>query len=154
MNDFQPQAASQAAFGRHFIDLLEHYHAVHAVNLLGSRGEEFILSKAYENHLQSFARELENDFDGKPTVSLTPYDFHAAVKIGGHDVVKEDFGRRLHSLADALRRFGWTTIDRQSGVIVEKQQGVFRTNVSCEDFGRRYYSSLTCTPVPGLVRSH
>jgi synaptojanin len=89
-----------------------------------------VLSNVYANHLQSLARTLEDDEDGEPPVSLTAYDFHAAVKIGGHDVVKEDLGRRRRSLADALQRFGWTTIDRQSGGIVEKQKGVFRTNVS------------------------
>ena len=83
-----------------------------------------MLSNVYANHLQSLARTLEDD-ETEPPVSLTAYDFHAAVKIGGHDVVKEDLGRRRRSPADALQRFGWTTIDRQSGGIVEKQRRVF-----------------------------
>jgi hypothetical protein len=68
---------------------------------------------------------------------MTEYDFHAAVRIGGHDVVKEDFARRVTSVANALKRFGWTTIDRQSGQIVEKQQGVLRTNVRSEHHEKR-----------------
>jgi hypothetical protein len=111
---------------------LGHYHAVHAVNLLGSRGEESVLSDAYDAHLKALARTVPLNGDGEPPISMTEYDFHAAVRVGGHDVVKEDFARRISSIANALKRFGWTTIDRQSGEIVEKQQGVFRTNVRPE----------------------
>ncbi len=61
-------------------------------------------------------------------LSLTPYDFHAAVKIGGHDSVKFDFESRLPEIMDSMEDFGWTAIDASTGQIVETQQGVFRVN--------------------------
>ncbi len=126
----QPQVASQPAFGKHIMDLLAHYSAVHAVNLLGSRGEESTLSLAYDAHLNALAKTLETTEKDQAPVSLTHYDFHAAVKVNGHDVVKQDFSRQIQSLAVAQDRFGWTTIDRKRSEVVERQHGIFRTNVS------------------------
>lgn len=69
-------------------------------------------------------------------VTLTPYDFHANVRVSGHDVVKEDFGKRIASVRDTRERYGWNVIDRASGDIVMRQSGVFRVNVSRRDANR------------------
>lgn len=79
----RPQA-SQPAFDRHFLQLTEEYGAVHSVNLLGSKENEAILTTAYARHLQS-ALSVMGD-----TVGITHFDFHNAVRIGGHEsVVRE-----------------------------------------------------------------
>jgi len=63
---------------------MEEYGATHAVNLLGSKENEAILTSAYAKHLQ-LARGIWGD-----ELSLTHYDFHNAVRIGGHDSVMRD----------------------------------------------------------------
>ena len=47
----RPQA-SQPAFERHFMQLIDEYGAVHAINLLGSKENEAILTSAYAKSLQ------------------------------------------------------------------------------------------------------
>jgi synaptojanin len=76
----RPQA-SQPAFERHFTQLTEEYGAVHAINLLGTKENEMILTSAYERHLQ-IARSVVGD-----NLEITHFDFHNAVRIGGHDSV-------------------------------------------------------------------
>jgi synaptojanin len=63
---------------------MEEYGATHAVNLLGSKENEAILTSAYAKHLQ-LARGIWGD-----ELSITHYDFHNAVRIGGHDSVMRD----------------------------------------------------------------
>ena len=76
--------ASQPAFERHFAQLTEEYGAVHAINLLGSKENEAILTSAYDRHLQ-IARGGITD-----NLNITHFDFHNQVRIGGHDsVVRE-----------------------------------------------------------------
>ena len=92
-----------------------------------------MLSEAYNKHLRSLIDTLRSDDESSESsdpVSLTAYDFHAQVRVGGHDLVKEDFQRRLSDIRQAREKFGWTVVDRTGGQIVERQQGVFRTNVS------------------------
>jgi hypothetical protein len=151
----RPQAASQPAFDKHFMDLLDHYGAVHCVNLLGQGENEAILSDIYNAHISSLAVTLEssgqmtNHFTGEEEnlVTLTPYDFHASVRVGGHDVVKEDFGRRVRGVRDARERFGWTTIDTTSRDVVTTQSGVFRVNVSFWPGSRSWENQLMSSVV-------
>lgn len=79
----RPQA-SQPAFERHFADLTDEYTAVHAVNLLGTKENEAILTSAYAQHL-SAARSVWGE-----DIGITHYDFHAAVRSGGHDSIMRD----------------------------------------------------------------
>jgi len=79
----RPQA-SQPAFERHFTHLTEEYGAVHAINLLGSKENEAILSSAYDRHLQIAKGVLGDE------LGITHFDFHNAVRTGGHDNVMRD----------------------------------------------------------------
>lgn len=79
----RPQA-SQPAFERHFGHLTEHYGYVHAINLLGSKDAEASLTAAYARHLH-IAKGVYGD-----DIGITHYDFHQAVRIGGHDSVMRD----------------------------------------------------------------
>lgn len=79
----RPQA-SQPAFERHFAHLTEEYGAVHAINLLGTKENEAILANAYGNHL-NVAKGIWG-----PDLGITNYDFHAAVRAGGHDSIPRD----------------------------------------------------------------
>ena len=77
----RPQA-SQPAFERHFKQLIDQYGVVHAVNLLGSKENEAILTQAYDRHLQTALITL-----GEDNIGITHFDFHNAVRIGGHESV-------------------------------------------------------------------
>jgi synaptojanin len=79
----RPQA-SQPAFERHFTQLTMEYGAVHAINLLGSKENEAILTLAYGKHLD-ISKAIFGD-----NLGITHFDFHAAVKFGGHDGVIKD----------------------------------------------------------------
>ncbi|KAJ9101490.1 hypothetical protein QFC19_005141 [Naganishia cerealis] len=140
----RPQAASQAAFDKHFLDLVAHYGSVHAINLLRGGESEQVLSDAYNKHLMSLVRTMADAASGddedagkttiEPEVTLTVYDFHAMVRAGGHDIVKRDFEGRIQPVKEARERFGWTLVDRSRGELVETQKGVFRTNcLDCLD---------------------
>ncbi|KAH9943297.1 inositol polyphosphate phosphatase [Epithele typhae] len=122
----RPQA-SQPAFDRHFHGLVEEYGAVHAINLLGQKENEATLTAAYARHMQ-IARNSVGD-----TVGITNFDFHAAVKYGGHESVFREI-RRLESVVDNIDRFGFAMADAGSGEIITEQKGIFRTNcLDCLD---------------------
>ena len=106
-------AASMPAFRKHMEDLLDEYHRVCAVDLLGMRDAERALSDAYRTHL----REL-NAAD----VTYTHYDFHALTKsISSLEIVAQELDRRRDMQAQrqsqkyALHR-GQAELQRQSGV--------------------------------------
>lgn len=80
--------ASQPAFERHFSQLADEYGSVHAINLLGSKENEAILTAAYDRHLQFTQDTTMGDHLG-----ITHFDFHAAVRLGGHDSVIRDLRR-------------------------------------------------------------
>lgn len=75
----RPQAAAQPAFEKHFTELLDQYGAVHIVNLLGSKENETTLSTAYA--------QLASKGIGGENITMTNFDFHNAVRVGGHDSV-------------------------------------------------------------------
>jgi synaptojanin len=79
----RPQA-SQPAFERHFSHLTEQYGYVQAINLLGSKDAEASLTAAYARHLQ-IAKGVWGD-----DIGITHYDFHQAVRVGGHDSIMHD----------------------------------------------------------------
>ena len=77
--------ASQPAFDRHIQQLVEEYNGtVHAINLLGTKENEAILTAAYVRHVQAARNGLGD------VLRITNYDFHNAVRIGGHDSVVRD----------------------------------------------------------------
>ncbi|WWC87929.1 uncharacterized protein L201_002829 [Kwoniella dendrophila CBS 6074] len=148
----RPPQATQPAFDRHFLELMDQYHSIHAVNLLGQKDAESMLSLAYSNHLESLKHNLKNndttiDGQSRGTLELTPYDFHQSVKIGGHEMVKYDFSMRLNQVMDSMEQFNWTLLDSKSGDLIESQQGVFRINcLDCLDrtnYVQDVISSLT-----------
>ncbi|TFL05727.1 DNase I-like protein [Pterulicium gracile] len=135
----RPQA-SQPAFERHFHQLLEEYGSIHAVNLLGVKENETSLTAAYTGHLQLARDALGQNLD------ITNFDFHTAVRVGGHDSVMREL-KRLESVSDAIDQFGFTMADASNDEIVTEQKGVFRTNcLDCLDrtnFVQDIYSRTT-----------
>lgn len=85
----RPQA-SQPAFDRHFSGLMDEYGAVHAVNLLGSKENEAALTAAYARHIHS-ARSILGD-----SIGITNFDFHNAVRLGGHECVFREIRSVCH----------------------------------------------------------
>lgn len=73
--------ASQPAFERHLFQLMEEYGSIHAINLLGQKENEASLTNAYARHLQISRAALGDE------LGITHFDFHNAVRIGGHDSV-------------------------------------------------------------------
>lgn len=76
--------ASQPAFERHLLQLMEEYGAIHAVNLLGQKENEASLTNAYAHHLTRARHALGDD------LGITHFDFHNQVRIGGHDSVMRE----------------------------------------------------------------
>lgn len=119
--------ASQPAFERHFLQMMEEYGATHAINLLGQKENEALLTSAYSRHL-AIARQGLGD-----ELGITNFDFHNSVRIGGHDGVPREI-RRIESVADHVDRFGFTMCDAMADEIITDQKGVFRTNcLDCLD---------------------
>ncbi|KAJ7590659.1 inositol polyphosphate phosphatase [Mycena floridula] len=144
----RPQA-SQPAFERHFADLAEEYNATHAINLLGTKENEAILTSAYDRHLHMARGVLGDD------LGITHFDFHRCVGIGGHDSVIREL-RRMEAITDNGDRFGFTMCDGKSDEIVTEQKGVFRTNcLDCLDrtnFVQDILSRMTLEQYLLLVR--
>lgn len=63
---------------------MEEYGSIHAINLLGTKENEAALTTSYARHLQIARGALGDE------ISITHYDFHSAVRIGGHDSVVRD----------------------------------------------------------------
>ncbi|KAF8915801.1 DNase I-like protein [Mucidula mucida] len=119
--------ASQPAFERHFSHLTEEYGGVHVINLLGTKENETILTSAYAGHLQ-LARSVFGE-----SLGITHFDFHNAVRLGGHDSVPRDL-RRIESITDHVDQYGFTMADSNTDEMVTEQKGVFRTNcLDCLD---------------------
>lgn len=88
--------ASQPAFERHFAHLTEEYGSVHAINLLGSKENEAILTSAYARHLAAAKGVLGDD------IGITNFDFHGYVRVGGHDNVPRELRFVVCFLANLL----------------------------------------------------
>jgi hypothetical protein len=130
--------ASQPAFERHFAQLMEEYGSIHAINLLGAKENEASLTSAYGRHLQ-IARGAIGD-----QLSITHYDFHEGVRIGGHDSVIRELRYAaltflqqllqflhcsyLESIVSHVDAFGFSMCDAVSDDIITDQKGIFRTN--------------------------
>ncbi|KAI0750962.1 inositol polyphosphate phosphatase [Daedaleopsis nitida] len=122
----RPQA-SQPAFDRHFAGLVEEYGAVHSINLLGTKENEALLTAAYNRHMQIARSSVGN------TIGITNYDFHAAVRYGGHESVFRGI-RNLETVSDNIERFGFAMADATTDEIITEQKGAFRTNcLDCLD---------------------
>ncbi|KAF9651242.1 inositol polyphosphate phosphatase [Thelephora ganbajun] len=119
--------ASQPAFERHFAQIIDEYGSVHAINLLGTKDAEATLTHAYARHLQAANSIWGSD------IGITHFDFHNAVRLGGHESVIRDL-KRMDVISENIDRFGFTVCDISSNEIVIGQKGVFRTNcLDCLD---------------------
>jgi hypothetical protein len=103
----RPQA-SQPAFERHFAQLTEEYGAVHAVNLLGTKENEVILTNEYGRHLSTARAVFGND------IGITHFDFHSTVRMVGHDNIPRELRYVAHSSLDlpglSSIQDGWTQL--------------------------------------------
>ncbi len=143
------RGASQPAFDRHFADLISHYSRVHAINLLGTRDAETVLTAAYAEHMRHSAAEaiapLPGDEpissrgepvedDGSERIGLTNFDFHTVSRnTGGIDGVRSEL-RYLGPVQLKRKAFGFSLIDNASGQLLRRQKGIFRTNcLDCLD---------------------
>ena len=75
------------------MQLTEEYGAMHAINLLGNKENEAVLSSAYTRHLHSAQMAMGDN------VGITHFDFHNAVRIGGHESVIREI---RHVLVECL----------------------------------------------------
>lgn len=138
--------ASQPAFDRHFVDLLAHYKHVHALNLLGTRDAEMVLTSAYAEHMRNCEAEevylaslskedgvQEEEEDPIDRIGLTNFDFHSTARVtGGLDGVKTEL-KRLGPVQLKKQAFRYSIVDRDDRN-VHRQRGVFRTNcLDCLD---------------------
>ncbi|CAA7259620.1 unnamed protein product [Cyclocybe aegerita] len=119
--------ASQPAFERHLFQLMEEYGSIHAINLLGQKENEASLTNAYARQLQIARAALGDE------LGITHFDFHNAVRIGGHESVVREL-KRMETIVDHVDKFGFTMCDATTDELVTDQKGVFRTNcLDCLD---------------------
>ncbi|XP_006460370.1 hypothetical protein AGABI2DRAFT_150338 [Agaricus bisporus var. bisporus H97] len=141
--------ASQPAFERHLAHLMEEYGSIHAINLLGMKENEALLTNSYARHLQTAKSALGDD------LGITHFDFHNAVRIGGHEDVIGNLPR-IESISDNIDRFGYSMCDASTDEIITEQKGVFRTNcLDCLDrtnFVQDILSKTTLEQYLALVR--
>lgn len=153
----RPPQATQPAFDKHFLDLIEHYGAVHAINLLGQKDAESMLSNAYSDRfkaLQSSHAEEAQSSPGDVSLTYTPYDFHSAVRMGGHEAVRTDL-MAMGDIANSLDAFGYTAVDLGNGEAISTQHGVFRTNcLDCLDRTNYVQEVLSTIALRGFLGSH
>ncbi|TKY85699.1 hypothetical protein EX895_005239 [Sporisorium graminicola] len=143
------RGASQPAFDRHFADLISHYSRVHAINLLGTRDAETVLTSAYAEHMRHSTAEniavpptdestsSRGDFvadDGSERIGLTNFDFHTVSRnTGGIDGVRSEL-RYLGPVQLKRKAFGYSLIDTATGQVLRRQKGIFRINcLDCLD---------------------
>ncbi|KAJ7530194.1 hypothetical protein O6H91_15G084400 [Diphasiastrum complanatum] len=105
---------------RHFQDLSQRYGSVLALDLINQQGSEAVLSLAYGSAMQSLVNK---------NLRYVPFDFHRTC---GHTHFE-----RLTSLYDQIAEDfsdqGYFFVN-PSGVVVEEQKGVARTNcIDCLD---------------------
>ena len=79
------QNAFQKRVEKHFAQLIEEYNSVHAINLLGTKENEAILSQTFAQHLHAARSAVFGD-----KIGITHFDFHAIVRIGGHESVMRE----------------------------------------------------------------
>ncbi|CAO1634899.1 unnamed protein product [Parajaminaea phylloscopi] len=135
--------ASQPAFDRHFSDLLTQYSRVHALNLLGTRDAETVLSAAYAEHMRNsmavdnaLPPEHEDEagnLEGEERIGITDFDFHTVSRnTGGLDGVRSALTAQ-GPIRLKHEEFSCTIID-SVGTVRRRQRGVFRTNcLDCLD---------------------
>ncbi|KXN89554.1 Inositol-1,4,5-trisphosphate 5-phosphatase 1 [Leucoagaricus sp. SymC.cos] len=141
--------ASQPAFERHLSQLMEEYGSVHAINLLGTKENEALLTNSYARHLYQARSALGEN------LGLTNFDFHNAVRIGGHESIIRNLPR-MESISDNVDKFGFTMCDASTDGIITDQKGIFRTNcLDCLDrtnFVQDIMSKTTLEQYLDLVR--
>lgn len=137
--------ASQPAFDRHFADLVSNYSRVHALNLLGTRDAETVLSNAYAEHIRSsMAVDQAVPPEGEPDeddvgleenerIGITNFDFHSVSRInGGLDGVRSQL-KLLGPVRLKREAFACTIVD-SACTVRRRQRGVFRVNcLDCLD---------------------
>jgi len=133
----RPIEASLPAFLRHFEDLLEHYGALHCINLLGSKEGEAALTLAYEAHLRT-AADADDNIAG--AVGMTAFDFHQHAKVGGIESVKHHLARAVGEVSEGFGACVVGVDEQGRPTPILSQRGVFRTNckgASWPSFTRR-----------------
>ena len=123
---------------------------MHAINLLGTKENEASLSVAYAQHIEATQKFLGE------SIGLSHFDFHNAVRIGGHESISYEFMyvnkpfkkviywsasiRRLEHIQDNIDKFGLTIYDTAFEDILSEQTGVFRVN--CLDWWACAFSCM------------
>ncbi|RSH76514.1 inositol polyphosphate 5-phosphatase [Apiotrichum porosum] len=138
----RPPQATQPAFDKHFMGCWSSDAVVGVFDHFG----------ALRSSLKAIAGSAPPDTH--PTADdlvYTSYDFHAVVRLGGHDAVRQDLAV-MHAVNRSVDKFDITAIDATTGEVVEYQHGVFRTNcLDCLDrtnYVQEVMSTIFPPPLP------
>jgi hypothetical protein len=119
------EATNQAAFEKHFSNMLERYGEVQCASLVDKHGTEAKIGESYEKHANSL--NSSGGVSGKQ-VGFYWFDFHTVCK----GMKFENVSVLMDTLRPAMQKFGWTV--QQDGKFVSTQTGVLRTNcMDCLD---------------------
>ncbi|KAK6003080.1 hypothetical protein QM012_000925 [Aureobasidium pullulans] len=119
------EATNQAAFEKHFSNILERYGEVQCASLVDKHGTEAKIGESYEKHANSL--NASGGVSGKQ-VGFYWFDFHTVCK----GMKFENVSILMDTLRPAMKSFGWTV--QQDGKFLSTQTGVLRTNcMDCLD---------------------
>lgn len=122
-------AATQLAFEQHMQRLLDEYERVFALDLLGTRDAETMLSQGYVQHIDAMLAHLPLHGDEKP-LRYYNFDFHTITKVtGGLDGTRAELDR-LNNVQTQRQYNGYTVAQYHPNYVehVMTQTGVFRVN--------------------------
>ncbi|KAG9580749.1 glycoside hydrolase family 31 protein, partial [Aureobasidium melanogenum] len=119
------EATNQAAFEKHFSNMLERYGEVQCASLVDKHGTEAKIGESYEKHANDL--NTSGGVSGKQ-VGFHWFDFHTVCK----GMKFENVSILMDTLRPAMKSFGWTV--QQDGKLLSTQTGVLRTNcMDCLD---------------------
>ncbi|KEQ98505.1 hypothetical protein AUEXF2481DRAFT_37018 [Aureobasidium subglaciale EXF-2481] len=119
------EATNQAAFKKHFSNMLERYGEVQCASLVDKHGTESKIGESYEKHANSL--NSSGGASGKQ-VGFHWFDFHTVCK----GMKFENVSVLMDTLRPTMKSFGWTV--HQDGKFSSTQTGVLRTNcMDCLD---------------------
>lgn len=119
------EATNQAAFKRHFGNILSRYGDVYCTSLVDKHANELKIGEAYEEHASQL--NSQGGVDGKK-INFEWFDFHGVCK----GMKFENVSILMNSIKPFMDEHKWTT--QQNSQIIQSQTGVLRVNcMDCLD---------------------
>lgn len=119
------ESTNQAAFKKHFSNVLSRYGDVYCTSLVDKHANELKIGESYEQHASQF--NANGGVNGKK-IDFEWFDFHGVCK----GMKFENVSILMNTLSPFMNQHKWTT--QQGNQIIQSQTGVLRVNcMDCLD---------------------